>query len=598
MSQAQPSTVTKKAALQKAIKDDVPADVMQQCLNTALYELTRQHPFVGSTLQIMNIMYSYMVPTAGVTFNADMKRYEMYINPSFFCRSLSDKQRVAVLIHEMYHILNKHLIRVPFMSVSDHKRMLLNFAGDLSINQTIQNLPRGCSQCPPIELQKEGQACENPQCPGMCLDVSDYYDTSESTGKKTPWPKNKPMEYYFEKLMEHYDEPEEDPDTKSILVSVATTDNLDVVPSGSKRGKTLTFNADGEQTIDGRTLGVGQNILVKDQTDLKDNGIYVVSDPGSQTSPVVLTRLEAHDGHDDAGIVKRGDGAVPRYGTANKGKAWAIQGEAGKKLDVDVDDMEWVPAKGKSSGKGKGLPRQFDVHDWHANAEESEILDATEELVKRAMVKQGLSYDDLPGSVKELLDSIKTRRAELNYRALILSAIKRSASGHDRAHTWSRRSRRYGNMSPGTREGELPKLSLFLDTSGSISIEELNVFLDIVDQFLKVGSRKCEINLFSDVNYHTAKYKLGDRSTQEQIKKAVSMGGTHLGSSLKRILETSPDLSLIITDGCYSDVDIEASMRPGQKFPQTLWIISEGGHADHPLARIGSTIKIPKKGLT
>ena len=53
---ANPSTNTKKVALKSVVKDDVPAEVMQQCLNTALYELTRMHPFVGSTLQVMNIM--------------------------------------------------------------------------------------------------------------------------------------------------------------------------------------------------------------------------------------------------------------------------------------------------------------------------------------------------------------------------------------------------------------------------------------------------------------------------------------------------------------------------------------------------------------
>jgi predicted metal-dependent peptidase len=591
---ANPSTNTKKVALKSVVKDDVPAEVMQQCLNTALYELTRMHPFVGSTLQVMNIMYSYVVPTAGVTFNADMKRYEMYINPVFFCHSLNDKQRVAVLIHEMAHILNRHLIRVPFMKVSDHKRMLLNVAGDLAINQTIQNLPRGCSQCPPLEDQKQGATCENERCPGMCLDVADYYDEDETTGKKTPWPKNKTMELYFEKLMEMYEEQPEDPDTKNLLVSIATTEELDVSASGTKRGKTLTFNDLGKQTVDGRALSKDQNILVKDQTDARNNGVYVVNDEGSDQTSCVLTRLEAHDGGDQTGVVKCGDLAVPRYGAANVGKGFQINGEPGTVVDVDAEPMEWVESKSKSGGKGKGRPRQFDVHDWHANAEESEILDATEDLVKRAMVKQGLSYDDLPSTVKDLLDSIKSRRSELNYKALILSAIKRSASGHDRAFSWTRRSRRFGNKAPGTKEGHLPKLSLFLDTSGSISVEELCNFLDIVDEFLKVGSRKCELNLFSDTNYYTDKYRLADRAMQEKIKKSVSMGGTCLESSLKRIAESRPDLSIILTDGCYSDVDFESWLKPGQSMPQVLWVISKDGQENHPLARLGQTIKIPK----
>ena len=115
-----------------------------------------------------------------------------------------------------------------------------------------------------------------------------------------------------------------------------------------------------------------------------------------------------------------------------------------------------------------------------------------------------------------------------------------------------------------------------------------------MDEFLKVGSRKCELNLFSDNNYYTDKYKLADRAMQEKIKKSVSMGGTCLESSLKRILETKPNLSIIITDGCYSDVKYEQWLKPGQSMPQVLWVISKDGQENHPLARVGQTIKIPK----
>lgn len=594
MTQANPSTnTTKKVALASAVKADVSADLMQQCLNTALYELTRLHPFVGSTLQIMNIMYTYMLPTAGVSFNADNRRFEMHINPVFFCKALNDKQRVAVLIHEMAHILNKHLIRVPFMRLAEHKRMLLNIAGDLAINQNIQNLPRGCASCPPLEEQKNGASCENELCPGVCLDIGDYYDEDPSSQKKTPWPKNKTMEFYFEKLMQFYeDKDEEKPNNnKNFLVSVSTSENLDVVASGSKKGKTLTFNSPGSQSIDGRMLSANQNVLVKDQDIAADNGIYVVSDAGTDTTPVVLTRLEAHDGSSTDTEVKVGDVCVPRYGSL-AGKMFAVSGlEQEAVIDVDNEPMPWELTKPKA-GKGSG-PRQFDVHDWHANAEESDVLDATEDLVKRAMIKQSMGYDDAPASVKELLDSIKTRKAELNYKALILAAIKRSASGHNRESTWNRRSRRFGNKAPGTCEGKLPKLSLYLDTSGSISIEELSSFLDIVDEFLKVGARTCEINLFSDTNYFTSKYKMADRPMQEHIKKSTSMGGTDLSSSLKRILEAKSDLSIFLTDGYYSDVPVEEWMRPGAKYPQVLFVISKNGSEEHPLKRLGNTVKIP-----
>jgi len=453
------NSVTKKKALVMVAKDDTSEELKKQCLATALYEVNKYHTFYGAMLSLMNIQYSYMVPTAGVSFSPDNARYEMFINPRFFCKALSPEQRVAVLIHEICHITHKHLIRVPFMKVSDHKRRLLNIAGDMSINTLIKNLPQGCRQCPPLEEMKQGAQCSNDLCCGHAMLPSNFYDEDEKSKKKTPWQNGKTMEFYFEKLMELYEE----------------EDNED--------------NKDGQD------------------------------------------------------------------------------------------------------GDAKNAPRQFDSHEWHANAEESDVLNATEDLVKRAMVKQSMSWDDLPSSIKDLLEDIKIRKAELNYRQLILAAIKRSATGIDRKYSWARKSRRFGNKAPGTKEGDLPKLAMYIDTSGSISQEEMNEFLDTVDEFLKVGNRRCSINLFSDVNYFSSKYKIGDR---EPLKKEVKMGGTCLSDSLTHMLNTKSDLNIVITDGYYSDVKFEQWLKPGQNFPQVLWIISRGGSSDHPISRLGDTIQIPK----
>ena len=62
---------------------------------------------------------------------------------------------------------------------------------------------------------------------------------------------------------------------------------------------------------------------------------------------------------------------------------------------------------------------------------------------------------------------------------------------------------------------------------------------------------------------------------------------------MSEILKYKPDLSVVITDGCYGDVEVEKWMKPGEKFPTVLFIISKGGTKDHPLARLGSTVQIP-----
>jgi len=489
-------------------KEFVEVKEQDRCLATALYETTRSHPFMGSILQCLNIMYTHVLPTAGVTFNADAKRWDLYINPYFFCKklneaqdksgkSIGDKARIAVLLHELFHITNKHPMRVPFIKLSPQKRQIMNIAADMAINQFIQNLPKGCSQCPPREMIQMGAQCPNENCCGYTIHVEDYYDV-DSKGNKVPWPTNKTMENYYEMLLKKMEESEDE-------------------------GECQSCNGTGEAPC-GNCDGTGKQ---KDGSDCPDC-----------------------------------------QGTGGSGKA--------------CPDC-------KGTGKAKGMGDTLDTHDWDGSGDERDMIEATEDLVKRAMIKQRMSYDDLPGSMKDLLQDLKARKAELDYRGEILAAIKKSASGHERKSTWTRKSRRFGTKAPGTKVGDLPKLNFYLYSSGSISIEELNEFLDIVDNFLRAGSRKCRVNLFHTSNYYSEEYKLGMRINREMIE----TGGTCLESSMRDICKRKADLNIFVTDGCYCDVDITGWLQPGTPFPQCLFIISREGDANHPLQRFGKTIKIP-----
>ncbi len=464
MSNARPK-ITKEILDEEYVENSLKT----QCLSSALYDITKNSAsFYGMLLQSLSINYSHMLPTAGVKFDTDDKKWEMYINPFFFCKKLSADNRKAVLLHEILHIVHRHPIRVPFLKISERKRQLLNIAADMSINQYIKGLPKGCSMCPPVETN---QPCHNPLCPSRCIDVKDFYDQSEN-GKKTPWKELQSMEFYYEKLLTRFDDPDESNS------------------SGNEEGKS-------------------ENV-----------------------------------GEGNAG------------GGANT----------------------------------KDLPATLDEHMWDGSADEVDMLDATEELVKRTMVKSRFDFSDLPGAVQELLKDIRARRAELNYKALIMHALKRHAAGHDRKHTWARKSKRFGNLAPGTKVGDLPRLYNFIDTSGSISVEEANEFLSIVDQFLRVGARRCDLGFFHTSLYKTESYKTGTRINKEDIQS----GGTDLEPVMREILKRKPDLSVILTDGYYGDVPVEQWMKPGEKFPVTLFIISKNGEEDHPLKRLGAqTVKIP-----
>lgn len=80
-------------------------------------------------------------------------------------------------------------------------------------------------------------------------------------------------------------------------VFAATTTALNAVTaSGVGAGKTLTATANGALSIDGVSPAAGVRVLIKDQADGKDNGIYVVTDAGSVSTPFVLTRAIDFDG--------------------------------------------------------------------------------------------------------------------------------------------------------------------------------------------------------------------------------------------------------------------------------------------------------------
>ena len=94
-------------------------------------------------------------------------------------------------------------------------------------------------------------------------------------------------------------------------------------PAGSGVGKTLTANANGALTVDGVAVATNNRILVKDEgggTD-SNNGIYVVTQPGSVGTPYILTRAVDFDQNAE---VMAGSFTFVTEGTANADTGWVL----------------------------------------------------------------------------------------------------------------------------------------------------------------------------------------------------------------------------------------------------------------------------------
>ncbi len=95
-------------------------------------------------------------------------------------------------------------------------------------------------------------------------------------------------------------------------VKVATTANL--ASTYNNGAGTLTASSNGALSIDGVTVSTNDRVLVKNQTDTKQNGIYVVTATGDGSNPFVLTRAGDADA---ASEITGGTFTFVEQGTAN-----------------------------------------------------------------------------------------------------------------------------------------------------------------------------------------------------------------------------------------------------------------------------------------
>jgi predicted metal-dependent peptidase len=225
--------------------------------------------------------------------------------------------------------------------------------------------------------------------------------------------------------------------------------------------------------------------------------------------------------------------------------------------------------------------KPFDEHDWEKLDEDTKqkMLEEARKVLNRTIEKTSFSHTSIPDSIKDLLSEIEVMSAKINYKQILKQVIKRKVSASDRENTWKRPNKRYGIAAPGTRVGMLPKLSMFVDTSGSISHIEMNQFLDIISGFLKAGSRECQLILWHTSIYSKKKFRLMDKV----VDKEIESGGTDINCVLQEIKISNPNLSIILTDGYYES----SSIKPDSEI---IWVISKGGNIDHPLKNLGKTV--------
>lgn len=140
-------------------------------------------------------------------------------------------------------------------------------------------------------------------------------------------------------------------------VHAASVTNLATIYNNGTSGVGATLTADTNRafaTLDGESVVLGQRVLIKNQTDAKQNGIYTLTTVGSVSAPWVLTRATDAD-NNPTGEMKTGDFTFVQNGTVNASVGY-INNSTANPIVIGTDNITYTEFNaGKTVVAGDGL---------------------------------------------------------------------------------------------------------------------------------------------------------------------------------------------------------------------------------------------------
>lgn len=132
-------------------------------------------------------------------------------------------------------------------------------------------------------------------------------------------------------------------------------------------------------------------------------------------------------------------------------------------------------------------------------------------------------------------------------------------------------------------------MNIYIDTSGSISKQDVNYCLEVSKKFSETFTPQ---NL---ILWHTSCYleQPANLAAVVLTNDDIQAGGTHPQCVIDHINTHKPHLSIIFTDGYYGDARIAGGAQLDLTC-RVVWVILKGGDINHPLKDLGITVEIEK----
>jgi predicted metal-dependent peptidase len=210
---------------------------------------------------------------------------------------------------------------------------------------------------------------------------------------------------------------------------------------------------------------------------------------------------------------------------------------------MELKDKKSGGSGGSGNQSGNNRGRLDDHSKFGVSPEAREIAeDYRNNLVKTAAEK---SKGDIPGHLKDVVDDIF--KSKINWKKVLKRFTGLGVRGGQR-RSWKRENRRYEDM-PGHVTDEEGKIGVILDTSGSMSDQDLKKAFTEIDALTKRQRKFFLVQYDAEVT-SIDRYRPGSWKKIE----VKGRGGTDMRPALEQMMEMRIRRIVSITDGydCYN----------------------------------------------
>lgn len=277
---------------------------------------------------------------------------------------------------------------------------------------------------------------------------------------------------------------------------------------------------------------------------LNEMGVWLERDePVGYYYEKLLEIVEQNESEGDGGDEGSGDGEPDSQSN----------GEGGSKLQE---------AMSRSDRRGD---HQF----WAQRSPDDTEQNQHDDMVNQALERADREWGDLPGPLQQLINAMLERRhPQVDWRRQL--RLFAASAGRSRvAHTMKRRSKRYGTR-PGTKIKRYSKLAVALDTSGSVSDDEISTFFSEIHGIWKCGADVVIIECDAEVQ-NVYPYR---GQTPQGV---AGRGGTWFDPVFEYLNHNRQDRF----DGCIYLTDGWADTPEVRPPCKVLWVICKDGTDEH-----------------